>query len=137
MSGPQGNVAEAQWVRDRLATWTATPIQWPNAPGATPEGSYIRPWVRRSGGEQASLGDGPMDRFDGMVVVEVFTPAMTGTQQSETLCDALEALFRRARTVGLTFFTPYTVAVGDTGDGWYKADVICPFVRDTVFTTSP
>lgn len=124
-------VAAAQWMRG-LLTGLSVPVAHDNAPFTPPEGAYARMLIRGGAGAQASLGPAPLHRYDGVVVVEVHTPAGTGTGESEALCEEVEARFRGQRSGGTRFATPYTVPVGVVDGTWYKADVIAPFERDTI-----
>lgn len=150
MSGLQGYAAAAAWIRQRLLTgWTIddelrTPIAWDNMPFSPPEPAepYIRPTIRHDVAETASIGapTSVQHRFPGTLIIEVLTPQMTHTAANEALCDLLEALFRHVSDSGIRFYTPYTLRTGEAQDqgesagGWFKQDVMCPFVRDTIFT---
>jgi len=138
----QGFGPEGDHLRDRFDTqWVTggqqrTEVAWPNVSFTPPEGEpWVRFAVRHSGGQLASIGTSPMHRYTGMVIVEVFVPTGTGDGDIDDLCDAAEAIFRDYRTQqGLRFDSPYTLDMGETGGGWYKKDVMCPFTRDTIFS---
>ena len=135
--------AEGDHLRNRFNTlWVSgspstarTEIAWGNVNFTPPESaSWVRFTVSHSGASLASVGTSPLHRYDGNVLIEVFAPANTGEGDIDALCDAAEAIFRDYRTQqGLRFDSPYTLNMGESG-GWYKKDVMCPFVRDTVFS---
>jgi hypothetical protein len=129
-------VAEAAWIRDRLATgWAGrTPVHWDNVAYEPQVGTpYIRPTVRPTTAYQAEIGPTATYRHLGMLIVEVFTPMGSGEAGAQELADEVVALFRGARTQGLSFQAPYVIAA-DTVDAWYKLDVLCPFTRNTIHT---
>lgn len=144
MSGLQGFAAEGAWIRQRLTDgWVKeqgppaplTPISWDNAAFDPPDppAPYLRYSVQHSDGRQASVGPRPMERHDGMVVLEIFVPAGSQTAVLDALCDRAAEIFRGARAAGLRFYTPRAVRVGGSGS-WFRKNVLCPFQRDTVFT---
>lgn len=134
----QGYAAERAWVTARVdALWQdATPIAWENLAFDPPKDT---PWIRVSVTSDdvryASMGDNPIHRHDGMVIIEVFTQPHTGTGQSDALCDLAIAMFRGVQEKGVKFLPPPRKQVVGTRNGWYKQDVLCPFIRDTIFTS--
>lgn len=141
--------AERTWIRTRLQTlWVTgsaerTPIAWDNVAFSPPEppAPWIRPTITAQRAYAAEIGTAGIRRHDGALIVEVFTPAMTGTNENDVLCDAIAALFRDVSESGIRFDQPFVIPIGirtDTGrvgseGAWYKQDVICPFERDTIF----
>lgn len=141
MSGLQGYAAEGVFLRTRFeAQWAdRTPIAWPNDDDF--EATEGEPWVRFTvngddGAAAASIGapESVRHRFPGSVLVEVFTPKGSSTNENDTLCDAVIACYIHYTGSGVRFFTPQKIPVGVEG-GWFKQDVLCPFERDTIFTS--
>ena len=138
--GPEGdflrNRFSAQWV-DGSPSAARTVIAWGNVNFTPPEAAWVRfNVVHFPDGEIASFGSpgSNLRRIDGTVMVEVFSPVNVGEGAADILCDAAAAVYRDVRTQqGLRFGEPSTTNVGPQG-GWYKKDVLVPFVRDTVFT---
>ena len=146
MSGLQGVGPTAAWFRARVNTlWVnganpRTTIAWDNTSFTPPNppDPWIRPSIIETGGEQATFGTGATAmqyRFDGMVTIEVFTPATEGDGENQTLCDHAATMFRGVSASGLRFLAPpFVVRVGIVDDVWFKQDVMCPFIRDTIYT---
>lgn len=150
----QGFGPEGDYLRGRFATgWKSTRsytdaqmgltsdasdrrVAWGNKNFTPPEGAdWVRFGVRHSGADPASVGSDPMHRHDGTVVVELFVREDTGEGTADDWADDVCDIYRDLRTQqGLRFSTPYVVDVGPQEGGWYKKDVLVPFVRDTVFT---
>jgi len=109
----------------RMATWTTTPICWPNTPPLT---SLNVPWVRfhvLAGGELGYVTEGPVFE-DGWCVVQCFAPSGSGDGTVSTYADAIASLFRRYQSGTLICGTPKKVTVGDS-DGWYQINVKIPW----------
>lgn len=132
------NRFDVQWKAKRGYTDTEMDqhVAWPNVAFEPPDHApWVRITVRQSGADQASIGDNPLHRHDGMVVIEVFVPRGTGEDTLDTYCDDAADIFRdHTGQQGLRFRSPYAVPVGNVEGGWYKKDVLIPFTRDTVFT---
>ena len=142
----QGFGPEGDHLRSRFATqWKSANgytdaemearVQWPNKNLAPPEEvEWVRFGVRHSGADRMNPGPDPVRRHDGTVVIEVFVPADQGDGALDDLCDAAAGIFRDyTGQQGLRMGSPYVVEVGRDG-GWYKKNVLIPFVRDTVFS---
>ncbi len=138
--GPEGdflrNRFSAQWV-DGSPSAARTVIAWGNVNFTPPEAAWVRFNVHHFPvAEIASLGapGANLRRIDGTVMVEVFVPVNQGEGVVDDHCDAAAAIYRDLTSQqGLRFGEPSVVNVGPL-DGWYKKDVLVPFVRDTVFT---
>ena len=136
----QGFGPEGDYLRDLFDTqWAdATPIAWGNAQFTPPDAAA---WVRFNvhhfpDAEIASFGapGANLRRIDGTVIVEVFVPMNSGEGVLDDLCDDVAAIYRdHTDQQGLRFGEPSMTNVGPQ-DGWFKKDVLSPFVRDTVFT---
>lgn len=137
MSGLQGIAPESAWIRATLVAGLSSPVPivWDNTGGDPPDDAYIRMSIQRPGADNVSMGvpSAPIVRHDGLLILEVLTPAGHGTGENERLCDELAGIFRNISGDGIHFRVPHVARVGVT-DGWYKQDVLCPFERDTIFT---
>lgn len=110
---------------------------WPHTPIANdnvqfdPQG--MEEWVRLTDlnayGKQASLGNSPLYRYGGMVVVQVFTELNTGSARAKQLVDLVTPIFRSKRISGIQFYVPAVTRIGPR-DGWYQVNVDCPYYRD-------
>ncbi len=127
-------------IRNRFsALWVVngaprTPIHWMNQEPFTPPQSA--PWVRFSLmlGEGRRVSIGPrLDRWTGVVTIQVFTPKGIGDGSADALCEEVAAIFAPGVTLAaegrVTFQTP-TARVVPGSDNWFQNNVICPFQRD-------
>lgn len=112
----------------RMATWTATPICWPNTPPLT---ALNTPWVRFTvvggGDAYATISTGAAIAERGRVVVQIFAPSGTGDGTISTLRDGIAALFRKYTTSGLYCGAISEQCVGDS-DGWYQINISSPWI---------
>lgn len=112
----------------RMATWTTTPIAWPNTPPLTASNA---PWVRFSvipfARTWPTTPSGTKRVMDGEIVVQVFVPSGSGDGQAATLADAIGTLFNKYASGGVQCHEPKApVVVGDM-DGWYQINAIIPW----------
>ena len=112
----------------RMATWTTTPIAWPNTPPLTASNA---PWVRFSvipfSRTWPTTPAGTNRVMDGEIVVQVFVPSGSGDGQAATMADAIGTLFGKYVAGGVQCHEPKApVVVGDM-DGWYQINAIIPW----------
>ena len=112
----------------RMATWTTTPIVWPNTPPLT--ASNV-PWVRFTAIAFARIWPttpaGTKRVMDGEVIVQCFVPSGSGDGVAATLADAIGTLFNKYAADGVQCHEPKApVVVGDVG-GWYQINAIIPW----------
>lgn len=115
---------------------------WPHTPTATGNATFEptpgQPWVRLSVLDGASrqvsvgtpTGGGVLDRSDGVIAIQIFTPDDQGEAQGRWLADAACILLRRKSLAGgITTRVPSVIVVGNEG-AWHQINVTCPFWRD-------
>lgn len=113
------------------AQWSATAIVWPNTTAAAAD-SWISPHIRAVDGAQEVLtGSTSGQRFDYLLIVQVFTKGGIGAGAADALVDALSAIFNSTNlstAAGRTihFDVPVTQTVG-SGDGLFQKNVRIPF----------
>ena len=112
----------------RMATWTTTPISWPNT---APLMASNSPWVRFNvipfARTWPTTPAGTKRVMDGEVVVQVFAPSGSGDGTAATLADAIGTLFSKYASGGVQCHEPKApVVVGDM-DGWYQINAIIPW----------
>lgn len=99
----------------------------------SPSSSWIRVSIRHRGAEQETMGPVGSRKFarTGVVFVQVFTPADTGTALSDLLIGLSRDIFEGVSIVGTTirFNGVSTREVGPDGK-WYSALVEAPFEYD-------
>lgn len=113
-----------------LTAWTYTPVAKDNVsfePQTLSE--YVRLTDLNAYGRRASLGNNPLYRYGGMVVVQIFTKLNTGSARAKVLADLVTPIFRDRRIGDVQFFVPAVTRVGPR-DGWYQVNVDCPYYRD-------
>jgi Bacteriophage related domain of unknown function len=111
-------------------SWTATPIAEDNTdfnPSALTE--WVRIVVLNADGQVASLGDDPLIRYRGIVVVQIFVKSGTGWGRSMTLADLVTPIFKNVRLGSIQLGVPSPNRVGPSG-GWYQVNVDCPYYRE-------
>jgi hypothetical protein len=71
--------------------------------------------------------------YVGVVVIQVFTPLMTGESTARAYADAAAAIFQGQVISGIRF-SPATAQILNTSlaDGWHQINVSIPFRRDVL-----
>ncbi|HRS37435.1 MAG TPA: phage tail terminator-like protein [Thermoanaerobaculia bacterium] len=133
---------EQKVVRQALASWSSTAVDWSDFNGgrfAPPEpdpaggasASWIRPAVRVADAQRAELGPVAIRRTTGVVIVQVFVPIGAGDAIAASLAASVAAIFRDLEQNGMQFLEPQPRPVGPEPDGaWYQVNVEIPFRRD-------
>ena len=131
-----GYAAERQAIEARLTdNFSAIPIKYENAPFKETAAAYCAIFVRRGEGHQITLGPAPqLNRWAGLIIVQVFVPEDTGTQTAAGYCDSIADVFRRqefsAGASGLIRCRVPNVETIGTRDGWFQMNVEVPYIRD-------
>lgn len=111
----------------RMATWTTTPIHWPNtAPLTTSNAPWVRFAVIGNGDALAVLSPNPPSYESGFVAVQVFASAGTGDGTASTLSDAIADLFRGYESGGVQCGNAKKQTIGPA-DGWYQINITVPW----------
>lgn len=113
----------------RMATWTTTPISWPNE---KPLVASNAPWVRFNlipfARTWPTTPGGTKRVMDGEIVVQVFTPSGSGFGTAATLADSIGALFSGYASGGVQCHEPKAPVVVDSDNhGWYQINAIIPW----------
>lgn len=141
-----GFADERKAIETRFSdAWGATtPIKYENVPTAEP---LTAPWVALSifpgEGFQVSLGDNPLHRFVGVIVVRILVPEAQGLATAEAYADQAAAVFLDSTTGKPVSFasgsgglihcrTPKKELAGPTG-GFFMYNVSVPFIRNQNF----
>lgn len=130
----------ANWLTTRITDQNAQPDDpWPPVDGA----GVLQPWVNleiECAGSRI-VGQGRpgnhVYRYDGLIMVHVFTPVNTGASQGKQLAVSVGEIFRRKKfyddvSPGCCVRTedPYPAegnAKSDDGN-WFGTTMMCPFV---------
>ena len=131
-----GYADERRAIEARLAAnFSAIPIRYENAPFQESDEAYCAVFVRRGQGHQITLGPAPqLNRWAGLIIVQVFVPEDTGTQAAAGYCDSIADVFRRqefsAGSSGLIRCRVPNVETIGTKAGWFQMNVEVPYIRD-------
>lgn len=127
---------ERRAIETRLAdNFSALPIWYENQKFDIPAGT---PWVKitilNGAGRQASINSSPLQRYVGVIQIDVFVKQDSGTATARTHADTIEAIFRNAQfSAGssgtITCRTPSITPVPDQ-DEWYQLSVSVSYHRD-------
>ena len=118
----------ARWV----ALWTHTATALGNAVFEPVSGT---PWVRLTvldgAGRQVTIGSPgkSCDRHDGVIALQIFTPADEGESRARWLADAAAIVFRKQAFDGITCLVPRVTAIGNEG-AWFQMNVDFAFWRE-------
>jgi len=123
-------------VNTALQDWAiapgAVPIFFENGPQpdlANVGDVWVDTEVRFYGASTAALGERPMGRATGALVVRVFVREGEGTGRADDLMDQLEELFRPRRLGGARFDFPERLTPTQHL-GWHKVGILAPFSLD-------
>ena len=112
-----------------------TPIAWPNVNFTPPSGPWVRFNVLDGEGAWRSIGSpgSNIAGYVGVVVIQVFTPLMTGESTARDFADSAAAIFQGQVISGIRF-SPATAQILNTSlaDGWHQINVSIPFRRDVL-----
>lgn len=98
------------------------------------EDVYKEAWVRLNimwgAANQVSMGSTPLHRTTGTVIVQIFIPIGRGEGTAYLIADEVADFFRRKRTSGMLFRSPYPRRVGPDEGKWWQLNVVVPFQYD-------
>jgi hypothetical protein len=126
-----------EWVDESDAA--LTPVFFANIDGTTPIDSngnkipFVRLFITNGASEQISLGKPGTNRFrhPGVVTAKIYGLKSVGEMAVLELADTFLEIFRNLDLDGICFQSPYVVRVGETEDGYYQINGLCPFERDS------
>lgn len=131
-----GFAAERQAIEARMAAaFTTIPVRYENAPFKEIQTAYCALFVRRGEGHQITLGPAPqLNRWAGLIIVQIFVPEDTGTQVVAGYADSIADVFRRQEFSvtgsGLIRCRVPSIQEVGTRNGWYQMNVTTPYIRD-------
>ncbi|MCS4271214.1 MULTISPECIES: phage tail terminator-like protein [Raoultella] len=118
-------------VISRMAAQTAIAsdaVDYPNGPVFDPSGRSI--WARLtniSGQAGATeIGAGPVVHRTGVLIIQLFVPAGSGTLMTTQTADKLTELFEFQDDGRLSYFAVSAVPAGET-DGWSQLNLQIPY----------
>ena len=131
-----GFAAERQAIEARMAAnFNTIPVRYENAPFREIKTAYCALFVRRGDGHQITLGPVPqLNRWAGLIIVQIFVPEDTGTHAAAGYADSIADVFRRQEFSvtgsGLIRCRVPNVQEVGTRNGWYQMNVTTPYIRD-------
>lgn len=92
------------------------------------------PWARlaiRPNDVNAVAVGGPVTRYryDGDIILEIFTPSGTGDGRAKELADLGDTILRGRAEDGIQVWAARAITLG-VRDGWYRINVIARYQRD-------
>jgi len=121
-------------VRDN---YSASPIVYDNTPIDDDDVrgvGYINVVILTGDSSQISLGDSPVDRHPGVIVIQSFTPENEGTRTAKARADLIDPIFKRKEfrlgNSGLIRTRVPTVVHVGVQDGWFQSNIEIPYIRD-------
>jgi hypothetical protein len=98
--------------------------------------SWVRLTVINADARQASFGDETnFYRHPGTVIVSIFAPIAKGDKEALQLADTVANIFRNwsHSATGIRFQVPPSIKTIGEDKPWFHVNVICPYIRDTLF----
>jgi len=126
------DTARATIETDIASSWSATPIIWPNEPTSPPEtGRWIQPWILWGDGFLSTKNG--RNTVVGVLNINVYAPAGSGTGELFGTADSARDLFNRMETGSVRFGAPSGPRIVPNPDSkWIQAAVTIPFTVDEI-----
>lgn len=126
-----------EWVD--LSDNPLTPVFFANINGTAPVDAngnkipFVRLFITNGSSEQISLGKpgNNLFRHPGVVTAKIYGLKSVGEMAALDLADTFLSIFRNLYIDGICFQSPYVVRMGETEDGYYQINGVCPFERDS------
>jgi hypothetical protein len=119
-------------VITRMTQWTGIPaasVDYPNNKIFDPAGKTI--WARLANipglSSTPEVGLTPCVRKTGIVVVQLFVPAYTGTLAITKAADTLVEQFQFFSQGTFECFAVSSAQIGDDGNGWFQVNIQIPY----------
>lgn len=112
-----------------------TPVQYENVEFKRPNDPWVRLQIVNGESDRITLGDNPqISRYEGVIVITIFTPEDTGTKRARELADVVGGIFRLAvfssGNSGLIRCRVPRIEPIGTREGWYQILVRIEYIRD-------
>ena len=123
-------------IEGRFATlWgSTTPVAYSNVAFTPPaDAEWVRLNILDNTTDEIGIGqpNAQLHRFQGLIVVGIFTPLNTGEKRARQLADQVFSMFKSADFGSVTSWTPYVTVVGES-DGYFQVNVTTNFKRDEI-----
>jgi hypothetical protein len=127
-----------QRFEDNFTALAASRIKYENQRFTQPtEGAWVALTILTGDGIQASINTSPLNRYPGVIQIDIRVPEDTGTATARTHADTIEAIFRNqqfsAAASGIIKTRTPSITTRGVIDGWYTLTVSVPYIRDKIF----
>lgn len=115
-------------IEQRMSdNWVVTDIAYPNVAFDAPKDAWVRLNILQ--GETVRRNINAQKKYQGVIIVQVFTLLGTGTMLGRSLADDVVALFEDARFSGVVCEIASLTDAGPSED-WHQINVSIPFYLD-------
>lgn len=91
--------------------------------------NWVRLSIRFNPTSQATLGDNPVWRTEGVAIAQVFVPDGEGLKPARVLGNSVASILQGKQFDGITFRGAEMVDVGRS-ESWWQVNVVVPFKVD-------
>jgi len=115
-------------------TYDNDPLENPNPPqnsDAAENTIWVHCSVRPGQSQQMTFGAPGSNRFrtPGIMIATIHIPQDSGDKAGLEIADVIEPAFRSLSAGGVTYETPDTASLGNSGP-WWQLNVTCPWYSD-------
>lgn len=123
---------EAKYIEQRFATnWgSTTPVRYENADFDPPAASaWVELRVVSGPSVKLNIESAALRRYVGIISINIYVPANTGTRTARGYIDTAAAIFKGATFNGIVCRDPRVTVLGER-DGWFIINLSTEFQRD-------
>ena len=116
--------------------WALTRVAYENVPFpiARSDESWVNCRIFEENATRRNVGNPGCHRVLGLIVLSIYVPTSTGTNEARDIADQLAALFRDKQFGGITCQEAVPRNQGELdGSGWYQYDLSIRFYWDGVY----
>lgn len=115
--------------------WTTTPVVFDNVGFRPTDSAYVAIFIQNASATQIELtGATPRHRYTGLISIQIFTDANSGSNTARTYADSIAAIFRNqtfssGSSGTIVCRSPNVQRVGVV-EGRYQLNLTVPYFRD-------
>lgn len=115
--------------------WVTTRVQYENVKFTEPKTNenWARLRIFEESANRMNIGQPPRHRHTGLIILELYVPENTGTDEIRTMADTFSDLFREAAFNGIQCRAPNATPVGVI-NGWYRYNVTVPYFWEGIYS---
>lgn len=115
--------------------WTTTPIVFDNVGFRPTDSAYVAIFIQNASAQQIEIkGTTPLHRYSGIIAIQIFTDANSGSNTARTYADTIAAIFRNQSfsygNSGTIFCRSPNVQRVGVVEGRFQLNLSVPFYRD-------